>query len=614
MSLVITTNAESDRVDRQEQSVYSAYSYRNDIGSAYKIPANSQVCLQSAKVNLDGRLTVGGGNSIYYDYFGKELSQEDGGTPKLEDTTTHPIFQNYSLRSNQLLELTHEELAAQIEKEHKEYHPNNKGQFSASAKRNAGLDFEGYSFEYDQNITAPDTNKPTDSQDWYNDEANTRFTYNTGTGVFTRDDYAQDDDDPAVAILLGRPLSLAGGVCKVDISNANSSDVTWAVGLSRDIPVTTKDHFYVPPYYDYSYYFGVNEDIEDQDFYTDYCVHRDANGLLRLTHSVPTDGTGDDTEFVREEVQYWLNASSDFTTGAPYNISTNGYGITAVEFEAVGEEMIVKLIEDKTKYILTRFNSTQPKNTYCKPITQTCWCLHPVLFVGADGTNKTNTLTVDEYSGLDITDYDSKVLYKGGWFEAASVSKDSNWMAQCKEVDTRDILDPSLTSILYTPIGLNASNGVNYKTTMIVAPSDTYEVSNANTAQVFGFPDRVVVNEGVVAGNKITFNSDTATNTDSVKSIFIRLNGFGQQVLNTLTKNKSAILAHLPTADSQYADGGRIFYEPNRDVWLDLNNPYEITTSDFSIDLIYSNEQYAKIAQGQTIVILYFRERPDARE
>jgi hypothetical protein len=609
MSLVITTNAESDRVDRQEQSIYSAYSYRNDIGSAYKIPANSQVCLQSAKVNLDGRLTVSGGNSIYYDYFGKELSQEDGGTPKLKDTTTHPILQNYS-QTNQILELTHEELAAQIEKEHKEYHPNNKGKFNCAAKRNAGLDFEGYSFEYDQNITAPTTNKPTDSQDWYNDEANTRFTYNTGTGVFTRDDYAQDDYDPAVAILLGRPLSLTGKVCKVDISNANASNVTWAVGLSRDVPETT-DNFYVPPYYDQRLDYSFEEDIEDQGFFTDYCVHRDANGLLRLTHSVPTT-IGENTYFVRQEVQYWLNASSDFTTGAPYNISTNGYGITAVEFETVGEEMRVKLIEDKTKYTLTRFNSTQPKNTYCKPITQTCWCLHPVLFVGADATNKTNSLTVEEYCGLDITDYDSKVLYKGGWFEAASVSGDGNWMNQCEEVDTRNILDPILTSILYTPIGLNASDGVSYKTTMIVAPSDTYEVSNANTAQVFGFPDRAVVNEGVVLFNKITFNSDTAANTDSVKSIFIRLNGFGQQVLNALTKNKSTILAHLPTADSQYSDGGRIFYEPNRDVWLDLNNPYEITTSDFSIDLTYSNEQYAKVCQGQTIVVLYFRERPDA--
>ena len=239
------------------------------------------------------------------------------------------------------------------------------------------------------------------------------------------------------------------------------------------MPVTTND-FYVPPYYDQGLDFSFEEDIEDQNFYTDYCVHRDANGLLRLTHSVPTDGTGDNTEFVREEVQYWLNASSDFTTGGPYNISTNASGINAVEFEAVGEEMIVKLDTGSTKYILTRFNSTQPKNTYCKPITQTCWCLHPVLFVGADGTNKTNSLTVEEYAGLNITDYDSKVLYKGGWFESALLSGDENWINQCEEVDTRDILDPSLSAILYTPIGLNGTDGVDYKTTMIVAPNSTY--------------------------------------------------------------------------------------------------------------------------------------------
>lgn len=607
MSLVITTNAESDRVEKQEQSIYSAYSYRNDIGSTYKIPPNSQVCLQSAKVNLDGRLTINNANSIYYDYFGKELSEDDGGT-KLEDTISYPIFQDFSAGSNKILELTHEEFAAKVEKEHFEYHPNQKGQFNCSTNRTAGLDFEGYDFSYDQNLSDPDTNLPTSSRKFCNENLSTKFTYTTGTGLFQRNAYAEDEKDPAVGILLGRPLSLAGSnrQLKVNITQANSSGVEWAVGLSRDIPVTNipgQGGYFIPPYFDRDSYFF--PEIANHQFYADYCVHRDKDGIIRVTHTVPDNDSG---VFQREEVDYSNNASSQFPT--EYNISTNASGLNGVEFVATGEAMEVFLTKGASKFLLTKFLTGQDKDTYLKPITQTNWCLHPVLFVGSSGNASTSSIKVDDYAGVAIDDYDSTVLHKGGWFESALISGDSRWIKQCKEVDTRAILDPSNASAVYTPSRMNASNGVDYTVTMIVSPSKTYEAPLANTAQIFGFPDRAVVNNPTVVGNLVTFQSDSSNTTENVKSIFVRLNGFGQQVLNALTKNKSAILAHLPTADSIHTDGGRIFYEPNRDIWLDLNNPYEIATSDFSIDLIYSNEQYARIAQGQTIVVLYFREKP----
>ena len=76
MSLVITSNRDSDRAKRQEESVYSAWSYRNGLSSTYNIPANSQVCLQSAKVNLDGRTTLNQNNSWFYTWHGKALAQE----------------------------------------------------------------------------------------------------------------------------------------------------------------------------------------------------------------------------------------------------------------------------------------------------------------------------------------------------------------------------------------------------------------------------------------------------------------------------------------------------------------------------------------------------------
>ena len=77
MSLVLLTNKDQDNTLRQEESIYSAWSFKNSLTSTFKIPPNSQVALQSCKVNLDGRLTITGANSWWYDYFGEDLDEID---------------------------------------------------------------------------------------------------------------------------------------------------------------------------------------------------------------------------------------------------------------------------------------------------------------------------------------------------------------------------------------------------------------------------------------------------------------------------------------------------------------------------------------------------------
>ena len=53
MSLVITSNVALD--DRPETSeVFKPYSYQNPLLNTMKIPANSEIALQSAKINKNG--------------------------------------------------------------------------------------------------------------------------------------------------------------------------------------------------------------------------------------------------------------------------------------------------------------------------------------------------------------------------------------------------------------------------------------------------------------------------------------------------------------------------------------------------------------------------------
>lgn len=616
MSLVILTNQDQDKTFRQEQSVYSPWSFKNSLSAVYNIPANSQVCLQSAKVNLDGRVTVTTNNSIWYDWYGDELDQSVDAD--IDNHTSYPIAQNFG-EVNKVLELTTDELTETIYKNHNEYHPNRKGLFDCVPKRNAGLDFLGLDFFYGFNNIQTNASKPKSFEYWLGEIplATPTFTYTPASGVFQRADYSAVY--PAVGIGLGHPLSVSNGSMRVSIANANASGVQWAVGLSRDIPImreaTDGNGRHFPPYFDSSSNKLPDTTLVQHVFYADFCAHRNYQGELVLTHTVRKN----DHETERQEVEYWTNASSDLAGAGRYDIATNSDGYEWIQFQIKGEQVEIYAGHSSSKDLITAYTTGQPKNSYFKPVSQTCWCLHPVLFVGQSGANKTNTLTIQSFSGLNIGDYNSRnpiIPHAGGWYEAMSMlSNDGNknrGVALCREVDVRRLPNDPTFATEYIQTGLNASNMVDYSPAMILSPNSTYTLTtDAACAELFGFAGRSLVNTGVYSDTELIFSSDSTPTLTSVQSIFVRLNGFGQQVLNAKTGNKSSILAHLPTADSRAVTGssGRFFYEPTRDVWLDLNNAYDIKSTDFSIDMVYSNEQYAKILQGQTIVVLYFRQK-----
>ena len=625
MSLVIATNKDQDGTFRQDQSIYSAYSFRNSLSSVYKIPAHSQVCLQSAKVNLDGRATVTGNNSNWFDWFGLDL----GLARPQEETTSYPITQSFHTGDG-VDELTSSEIASAIKRDHREFHPNRMGQFDCKVNRGAGLDFLGFEFQYGFETKQTNTSKPKTFNSFKSGipelvaEGDTRFTWNQGTGVFQRVDIG-DEGNP-VAIGLGHPISVSNGSMRVDFNDANASGVTWSIGLSRDCPAPqlyrhgNVTSFYAPPYCNLLKKAPGAAAQGLEKYFSDFKVSRNPAGELVVTHFV-TDDQG--LTNYQEEVEYWTNTASTLKGAGRYDIDKNAGGYGYIEYRIIGEQVELYIRSDAGgTFLITKYDPAQPKNSYFKPVSQTCWCLHPTLLVGHTATNKTNSLTIDSFSGMDITGYDSRTLYKGGWFESMGLLADTGssykGMATCQVVDSRVLTNSPTFAGIYSPVTLNASNYMDeYYNTMIVAPNTLYvETQGAAVADLFGFSQTSLVEVntetevGTIILNKI--NSETVPGLTSTQSIFVRLNGMGNQVLNARTGNKSTILAHLPTADSRATTdkSGRFFYEPNRDVWLDLDNSYEIQTSDFSIDFVYANEQYSKVLQGQSIVVLYFRVDP----
>src|SRR5210317_467351 len=131
MSLVICSNNDSDDTTlRQSSSVYKAFSFRNDLASTYTIPPNSQVALQSCKVNIDGRVSVSGQNNKFYTFFGPKLDRDGTTSPQISEVPSTPALVDLTDGVGQVLELSKNDFAntLQFQMRNATYHPNQKDQ------------------------------------------------------------------------------------------------------------------------------------------------------------------------------------------------------------------------------------------------------------------------------------------------------------------------------------------------------------------------------------------------------------------------------------------------------------------------------------------------------
>jgi len=613
MSLVICSNQDADgKSDRQLSSVYTPWSFRNTLSSTYKIPANAQVALQSCKVNIDGRVVVSEANSKFYQYFGKKLNLDGTTAPQHNETTSYPVYTDFLLNSQQgVLEVSVDDFANVIQKAIREttFHPNVKGNPTCQVLRNASsLDFLGYKITYDQ-TTDKFAGVPANGafQQWfrndgvYSDESGSGiFSYTSG--VFQRE--STDSSVTCVGIAPALPMHNLTGEFTVNISGtagrANASGVEWHVGLSRFINNTDESGYYYPSY---GNYFEAPVGNFNQEIYVDFGIARDLDDNLVLYQNGYSGTYGG---LVYQEINYWTNASSYFTSQE----SLIGKDYTDVKFEVEGEVVKAKIYDNASKAwrTITEYASGQPKDSYFKPVNQACWCLHPVLAVGIDGNASRCTLEITDFNDVDITDYNPKVAFKGGWFETMELLGTDNL---CRNLEARSILRQD--GVAYTQVQVNASDGIVYDHVLIMQQSDVYKFTpGANAGPILGFNGTVIDTPTTVVNlNNVTYQSNFSPSLVSSLSMFVRLNNFGQNCVNARVGNRSKILAHLTDLENK---SGRNTYEPGNLIFLDLDNPAELNVNEFDISFCYVNEQYARILTGQSIVCLYFRKRPKELE
>jgi len=619
MSLVVCSNQDDNRRSIQSggttQNIFKPYSFRNGLSSTYKIPPNSQVALQSAKYTLDGRLPLTTNSNILYQYYGQELSDdEDINAKSTACPIRTPIFEG---KYNDIIEVTPEQLAAELKSSMNTniFHPQLRDLVNVTVKRDeTSNEFLGFTIDYEYfdttNSTIPGASEIESqvSLSGFNDD---EFTWN-GESYETK---TATSGLPAVGILTGKPISLHNGSFVVDFDDPNSAGLEWAIGLSRYVNTTREAgssfDLRAPNYYSFNSPGGQRP---SEAYFFDYVVCREEDTLKVYHSAYDSSVVFDNGEkgIVSRELQYGQD-----DIAADYDLDENADEYKKVRFTMIGERIKIELLDEAgtTAATLYEYNTARTNAQQLSAVSQAKWSMYPVLYVQSDATTFGNSLVVDQYTAATNVTTTINSL-KNSWYNSV---EGTEYEGLALELETRDWNDqqvsPRQDILTYAGILTGANQVINLENYLIMSPSNVFKPSgDANTEKILGFDGATPTNDYVYgAGGHSTrrrFTSVTTPQFLATRSMFIRLDNLTQQSVNALMGNKSSIIAHLPRFDGQ-VETGRLYHEPKNLIFLDLNNPNEMSLSSFDISFVYSNEQFVESLTGTSVVVLYFRQKPN---
>jgi len=613
MSLVICSNQfqTTERTSNNNQ----AYTFKNNLASQMKIPPNSEVAVQSVKINKDGTITIKP-TDIFYIYQGGLV-----GSGKTHDTMGESNGHTVRVRLNNT---NYAEYVTIDEFRSKLQEALNRGIYNLAfqklctveIKRDADNVFEGFNYKFTQQNKLDSTNvippASTAVSTFYNYD--TYWGY-TSAGYFTSTGLTTVNQQYRCAILTESPLGNCGGKFKVSFFNSSTTGTSWAVGLRRSRYNNTGLTDIHPVYFD------PNGDpyLANGQFY-DYVVGafqdaKNGNRKLRVYQSCLKNGVGFGDPamatyqpITMREIIYYGAHNASFASA--YDMSTNfttGQAYDFVEFELLGDQMNLYIGNASATRPLvnpTTLTSGDKDNEF-KPMSITTQLLYPQLWL--EKQNKQ----------MNVVTFHGKTGYTFG-------NPDTDWWAKmeskglterlCKEVDTRywASLEDSSRYTFIKPNGSGIFKETDYPPVMIFSPDDTdyIRTDDANSELLLGFEGRDVVEKGTYASPTYTIVSNSVPSLLARGSAFIRLNNFTQQSFNAGKGGLSKILYHIPRFDnSGNQTGSDLFFEPAEKTYVALGNVNELNITSFDIDIVTEDEVFATDLVGKTIVVLHFRKQ-----
>ena len=617
MSLIITSN----QYLINSGDYNSAFSYNNSLNNTLRIPKDSEIAVQSVKINKDGTIAINR-SSVWYQYFNRLLSAV---VPQ-SDTTgwIHKARPFMSNSDDDVMEVSPLEFASRISTGMNDaiFNPEVSGFLDCKVKVDA-TGFKGFEFIFKQkNASLADMSASLVAGNFLSNYTTSfptaGLTYTIGTKAL-RANISGNNTTIAKyhnVATLTQPLSLNDGGMKINL--AGVSGANWTIGLSRSNPLFIEGG--EVPYYQPSQSVATRA----FDFYDfKICAEQSAGTgtrFIKLYHSVlSNDPSTGDLGITQTEIKYFDIAGNPFNLAGNkpngYSWSANGSGITDCEIIIKNEIVNISLFAGATEYKILEYDATRAKGENFKPIAETCRMLYPKFHIDSTVGGKQfiiSEMKVHTNDGLGVPF--SYTDPKKDWWSYLTLNNID--FSDGLVVDTRIYNDMS-SPTLYTCLGINASSQLeSYSPVLIVNPDLTLYTPTplANLANLFGFDSQTILDAPTADATGLikTFTSASPPVMKSNTSLFVRLNNFNHNSVNAGKGNLSKILYSLPrfSVDGSTTGTG-LYYEPSERLYIKLNNPNDLTVNEFNVDFVNENETLATDLSGKSVVIFHIRKVRD---
>lgn len=554
MSLVILSNDAKEQTDlvSSVQSIYKPWSFRNSLSSTMEIPANAQIALTSAKISLDGQISLAAGEKILYVYIGRVLT----GDETIQNSNSYPIKVKLFEDEPGVVVTDTKGLADETDRALKKFitHPHYAKRSVVTTNRNATTgEFEGYKFELKQTSssegllpspvgsvamiaaatdifslrarTTPILRRYTITASANNGVTLTPLANNVFTNHVIATTFEPSVDTP--------PISLTGGTATFDLSKcigntggqgAPNLNSDFICGLSRYCTEGQRSANNRPgPRF---YYWGHSAHTRPGQplnkigrCFADF-VLVNSNGELRLydtaTYGVAArQGAGGNRRSPRwREIDYTQGGTQAAPFNTLYNTTQNDRRFEKARFKTTGEQIKIELIDNQGnastlyEYSQLRRDGVTPRllGENFKPIDQSCESLVPVMglyieeLAGGGNAPQDYSITLERYTCIDLTDIPN-VAYTTdlATYQADPLNTIIPWFNRVEQelgpessniIKSIDNRALRLTNPPYGGMSVNDQFTGCWQPVILTSPARIYaHAQGANTMRLYGFSE-----------------------------------------------------------------------------------------------------------------------------
>jgi len=651
MSLVITSSADVDETNQVGISI--PYQYRNHLKHPLEVPPNSEVAVESIKIQRTPMLDYG--NNIRTNFwFGERLTSD---TAQESQTSYFIPVDNTILGSRSPQDFADE--FKKVLQDAYSLHPEIDSEAIEVNIHLSSNEFAGFQFKIPQ--IGSDAASVIPSDDCRVQEMFGEATYESGT-------ITADDDETFVQLLPqgddGGPLSLHNGSCTfTDLA----PDEIVAVGISRPYcnNLNRRDsagNAEVCGFEDttfngalgdcpFSFALDAGGVGKDGDVFMDYCVYNDGTDIRVFNYGV-TQGPFGKSGIMEEVVYYAKNPGADsinngsnssFATGSPIPSASMG----DISFQVQNEKVKIS-VSGKILLEVNKFDSASFKDQLPYPTSIANWKMYPTVYFQDDTddvtlsvykcrTNSTIVNNFPENSWLvkskiatfidgrseDRTSGDQQDREDPATNATTPAWNNANWWEY--DLYQRRIFQGLTNELVYVGNGTIKdykglqSNAImeDYENIFIMGRNQRYidtriEGWQSNSALTLGFsPFSINQDSNMIHGafDGASFTSVVKPSLTSQQSTFIRVPTLTHETYNFNTGNPSKILFQIPRFDNSGAETGALYFQNNDKSFIDLKNAAPLRITDLDVHLVRKDETFAKDLTGSTEVVFVIRQK-----